>query len=157
MLKRSLNKSQKGFTIIEVMIVLAIAGLILVMVLIAIPQLQRNQRNTARQNDASRLATSVSRWTANNSGTVPSSASEPNIVADIGRLSQYDIATDANMTIAAIPAVPVANTTLSLLEVKTGAACGTNGLPTPGTIRQFVILYATENSTGTGIGQCLSI
>jgi prepilin-type N-terminal cleavage/methylation domain-containing protein len=37
MLNRLLKKGQSGFTIIEVMIVLAIAGLIMVVVLVAIP------------------------------------------------------------------------------------------------------------------------
>jgi prepilin-type N-terminal cleavage/methylation domain-containing protein len=37
-----------GFTIIEVLIVLAIAGLVLLIVFFAVPSLQRNQRNTSR-------------------------------------------------------------------------------------------------------------
>ncbi|MCY4088545.1 MAG: type II secretion system protein [Candidatus Saccharibacteria bacterium] len=43
--------NRQGFTIVEVMIVLAIAGLILAVVFIAVPALQRNQRNGARRND----------------------------------------------------------------------------------------------------------
>ena len=38
-------KNKKGFTIIEVVLVLAIAGLIFLMVFIALPALQRSQRN----------------------------------------------------------------------------------------------------------------
>ena len=49
------KKDQKGFTIIEVMIVLAIAGLIIAVVLVAVPQLQRNQRNNARKSILSRI------------------------------------------------------------------------------------------------------
>ena len=63
-----------GFTIIEVLIVLAIAGLILVVVLIAIPQLQRNQRNSARQAILSRMATEISSYAGNNNGKVPTDA-----------------------------------------------------------------------------------
>ncbi len=40
---------EKGFTIIEVVLVLAIAALIFLMVFIALPALQRNQRDTARK------------------------------------------------------------------------------------------------------------
>ncbi|HPW47952.1 MAG TPA: prepilin-type N-terminal cleavage/methylation domain-containing protein, partial [Candidatus Saccharibacteria bacterium] len=36
------KKDQKGFTIIEVLIVLAIAALILLIVFLAVPALQRN-------------------------------------------------------------------------------------------------------------------
>lgn len=65
-----------GFTIIEVMIVLAIAGLILVVALIAIPQLQRNQRNNARQSIMSRIATEVGNYSGNNNGRVMTSDAE---------------------------------------------------------------------------------
>lgn len=49
MKKHRLNRS--GFTIIEVVLVLAIAGLIFLMVFVALPALQRNQRDTQRKND----------------------------------------------------------------------------------------------------------
>lgn len=65
---------QKGFTIIEVMIVLAIGALILVVVLIAIPQLQANQRNSARQNVISRVMTELSSYAGNNNGQYPETA-----------------------------------------------------------------------------------
>ncbi len=65
------SKIQKGFTIIEVMIVLAIAGLILVVVLIAIPQLQRNQRNEARKSVANRIVTEINNYAGNNNGSYP--------------------------------------------------------------------------------------
>ena len=44
-----------GFTIIEVVLVLAIAGLIFLMVFIAFPALQRSQRDTQRRNDLSKV------------------------------------------------------------------------------------------------------
>ena len=47
--------TKKGFTIIEVVLVLAIAGLIFLMVFLALPALQRSQRDTQRKNDISRL------------------------------------------------------------------------------------------------------
>jgi prepilin-type N-terminal cleavage/methylation domain-containing protein len=68
-----LKKSNKeeGFTIIEVLIVLAIAGLILLIVFLAVPALQRNSRNTNRRNDASALTAAVSEYEDNNNGTLP--------------------------------------------------------------------------------------
>jgi prepilin-type N-terminal cleavage/methylation domain-containing protein len=70
-----LQKSNKGFTIIEVMIVLAIAALILLIVLLAVPALQRNSRNTAIKNDASAVVSGVSEYTSNNDGQIPDSNS----------------------------------------------------------------------------------
>lgn len=43
------HKLNKGFTIIEVVLVLAIAGLIFLAVFLALPALQRNQRDTQRK------------------------------------------------------------------------------------------------------------
>lgn len=68
---RNLFKKEEGFTIIEVMIVLAIGALILVVVLVAIPQLQRNQRNSARQNVAGRIAAELNNFAGNNNGLFP--------------------------------------------------------------------------------------
>ena len=65
------RKSQSGFTIVEVMIVLAIAGLILAIVFIAVPALQRNSRNTQRRSDLGSLRAQFDTWTSNNGGKIP--------------------------------------------------------------------------------------
>lgn len=68
MAKANIN-SKKGFTIIEVVLVLAIAGLIFLMVFVALPALQRSQRDTARRNDLARVDTSLVQYQTNNQGT----------------------------------------------------------------------------------------
>ncbi len=60
-----------GFTIIEVVLVLAIAGLIFLMVFIALPALQRSQRDTQRRNDMSALASQITQYQSNNNGKLP--------------------------------------------------------------------------------------
>ena len=65
------KKRKDGFTIIEVMIVLAIAGLIMLIVFLAVPALQRTARNTQRKNDASAIAAAVANYIDNNGGTLP--------------------------------------------------------------------------------------
>lgn len=65
------NNNKKGFTIIEVVLVLAIAGLIFLMVFIALPALQRSQRNTQRQNDIARFVTAVNDFKVNNGNQTP--------------------------------------------------------------------------------------
>lgn len=60
-------KSNKyGFTIIEVVLVLAIAGLIFLAVFIALPALQRSQRNTRRRQDIARIASAVTEYLSTN-------------------------------------------------------------------------------------------
>lgn len=68
MAKANIN-SKQGFTIIEVVLVLAIAGLIFLMVFVALPALQRSQRDTARRNDLARVDTSLVQYQTNNQGT----------------------------------------------------------------------------------------
>lgn len=64
---KNLNiNSKKGFTIIEVVLVLAIAGLIFLMVFVALPNLQRTQRDTQRRNDLDRLSTALTQYITNN-------------------------------------------------------------------------------------------
>lgn len=70
-LKMRLPAGRQGFTIIEVLIVLAIAGLILSIVFIAIPQLQRNARDAKRQDMAQRISSELGAFAANNQGTYP--------------------------------------------------------------------------------------
>lgn len=69
----SVNQKEKGFTIIEVVLVLAIAGLIFLMVFIALPTLQKSQRDTQRKNDLSRIMTQLTSYSSNNRGTIPTS------------------------------------------------------------------------------------
>lgn len=68
------QKQQKGFTIIEVILVLAIAGLIFLMVFLALPALQRGQRNTQRKNDLGRVLSAVQNFQSNNQGALPAAA-----------------------------------------------------------------------------------
>ena len=68
------NFKAEGFTIVETMIVLAIAGLILLIVLLAVPALQRSSVNTNIKSDASAIAAAITDYESNNGGAVPSTA-----------------------------------------------------------------------------------
>ena len=65
------HKDYRGFTIIEVVLVLAIAGLIFLMIFIALPALQRSQRDTQRKNDAGNLLAAVINFQSSNKGKRP--------------------------------------------------------------------------------------
>ena len=65
-------KRKSGFTIIEVVLVLAIAGLIFLMVFIALPALQRSQRDTQREDDIARAQTAIVNYQKVNRGNIPS-------------------------------------------------------------------------------------
>lgn len=92
---QQLRKKSQGFTIIEVLIVLAIAGLILLIVFLAVPALQRNSRNTQRKNDVAALGGSITEYANNNNGALPPGLPEATSNAKLGF---YDATTDVVYT-----------------------------------------------------------
>jgi prepilin-type N-terminal cleavage/methylation domain-containing protein len=71
-----IGRLQKGFTIIEVVIVLAIAGLIFLIVFLAVPAIQRSVRDTQRKQDIVLLKAAIESWRANNKGNNLDTAAE---------------------------------------------------------------------------------
>lgn len=72
---QNVTDKKQGFTLIEVVLVLAIAGLIFLIVFLALPALQRSQRDTQRKQDISRFMSQVTNYTSNNQGSLPGGAS----------------------------------------------------------------------------------
>ncbi len=58
-------------------LVLAIAGLIFLMVFLALPALQRSQRDSQRQRDVGMLTAKVQSYQQNNNGRLPVDGSTP--------------------------------------------------------------------------------
>ncbi len=70
-MKKGDLKRKHGFTIIEVSLVIAIAGLIFLMAFVALPQLQRSRRDAQRREDVSMFLESVKKYQTNNRGSLP--------------------------------------------------------------------------------------
>lgn len=64
-------KKQSGFTLIEIVIVLAIAALIMVIVFLAVAGAQRSRRDTQRKNDVNRISSLLENSASANSGNYP--------------------------------------------------------------------------------------
>ena len=165
MLNKMKKPNNRGFTIIEVMIVLAIAGLILLIVFLAVPALQRNARNTNRKSDAGRIASAVSNFITNNQGTLPSTAAQVSSIytdaGSMGELSGLTASTGAmtrsqiRVTAGAISTAP----TIAIsgpapgnaVEIDTDAQCITGGGGTTqngSSLRQVALLYTIEPASG---------
>jgi prepilin-type N-terminal cleavage/methylation domain-containing protein len=69
--KLTKRNEQTGFTIIEVVLVLAIAGLIFLIVFLALPALQRSRRDTQRKSDAAKVLSALESYAGNNNGSYP--------------------------------------------------------------------------------------
>lgn len=57
--------SEKGFTLVEIVIVLAIAGLIMVIVFVGVQGAQRARRDAVRKNDNARIAALLEQFRSN--------------------------------------------------------------------------------------------
>lgn len=150
------SKREEGFTIIEVLIVLAIAGLIMLIVFLAVPTLQRNSRNTQRTNDASLVTAAVSDCMNNRNALVASCDSlaelKSNGGLDDSKLKQL---TTVNVG-AAAPAAP-GDGVVNTLNVGFVAKCMADGSGVEtGTLRQASVLYRAEN-TSTGAVRCIDV
>lgn len=150
---QNLRKKTEGFTIIEVLIVLAIAGLIMLIVFLAVPALQRNSRNTQRKNQAGTYASAVSEWMTNNNGKVPTTA------ADVTAINS--LAADGAMSEPNAVSANAQNSSLALdtMQLVTTAKCDTAniGNTVQGSSRNVALRYTVENSSGGATGQCLDI
>ncbi len=162
------RKSQSGFTIIEVLIVLAIAGLIILILFRAVPALQRNAHNTSAKDDAAGLLGAVNEFVNNNDGSVPAaqtvSGTAGTNVAYIGgsgsatncgtagtncataKVGYFDPSKISIVT--TIPGTFPAQGSVVIVE---GATCSGSAATTTGaTIRNYVALYTLEG----GAQQC---
>lgn len=68
------GRRDSGFTLIEIVIVIAIAALILAAVLVFLPTAQKSRRDTARKDVIGKIASVVESYAANNGGTYPTLA-----------------------------------------------------------------------------------
>ncbi len=143
-----LQRDEKGFTIIEVLIVLAIAGLIMLIVFLAIPALQRNQRNNARNSDASRIAAAITECLANRNGSTGTTGNGCGVPGNIqyGTTSQLTSVTYSGSN-------PSGSTTAA--QYSFGHRCdaeGASATTTGASQRDFVVMYQLEPS----VVRCIS-
>lgn len=166
MSKLNIN-SKKGFTIIEVVLVLAIAGLIFLMVFIALPALQRSQRDTQRQNDMGRFNTAIANYQANHNGSVPVDGTSNYLTGETGTtfIKEYltvggDQFSDPDgtaytITIDSTPATPTDDTPITpktpgddtithSIYWYTGATCQNGGVVPKTGDRNIAFMYKLE-------------
>lgn len=137
------KQNQKGFTIIEVLIVLAIAALIMLVVFLAVPALQRSQRNNARVSDASLFAAAINDCLTNQNGN-------PTNCKSIGNANVSWTPANANQLtgVSTYNAAVTAGTTTTMVWTF-NATCNGAVSQLGGSSRQFAVTYQIESSGGT--------
>lgn len=156
----------RGFTIIETLIVLAIAGLILLLIFMLLPVLERNGRNNQRQQDVSAILAAVSHYELNNTGGFPQTCgtTAANLCGLTGgplayaKLTFYDDTTAGLVTINQLVSTsPAPNLVIisDTVEVYNYSKCGTSSSspPVSAGFNNFVVLYALETG-GAAAPQC---
>lgn len=152
------DSSRGGFTIIEVVLVLAIAGLIFLMVFIALPALQRSQRDTQRRDDMSRVATALTQYQTNNNGKLPAtgdSTAATNFLNNYLKKGANGASEEFNdpdgdpyvLDISTSKDTINANGTINhTVYIREGVKCGDDGALVSGKKRDFAVLYILEGS-----------
>ena len=158
---RKLNN--KGFTIVETLIVLAIAATIIIVVLLAVPSLQRQSRNTVVKTAANNILSGWAAEVANSNGATPTTAAGTGTAGKITiGANSYTFASSVNTFVATATASSVTyGTTLGATVVTPGAVVvlttgvcttpntvATTQAITVGTTAQVAILYPVEGTTG---------
>jgi len=149
-MKTKLTK-QQGFTIIEVLIVLAIAALIMVVVFLAVPGLQRQQRNNQQRSEARNLLAAYAEVSTNKGNTVLASGDAATVV------SAANTKNITSVTIEAQTGTTAATSTTAVF--RTGAKCtAADSATTPAGVnsRQVALLYMVETSGGGTQVQCIN-
>ena len=152
---KKLQKQQSGFTIIEVLIVLAIAGLIMLIVFLAVPALQRNSRNTQRRNDVKLILAAVNEYAVNVNWVVGLDVLTQ-VPGNAGKLSVYNpqataLGGDVVFTVGA--ASPDANTSYMTLGLNSKCSDSQDSLVAQN--RSAAVLYYLEGTNGAYILQCV--
>lgn len=159
MLNKLKKQDNKGFTIIEVMIVLAIAGLIILIVLLAVPALQRNGRNTAIKNDGSALVAGLAEFASNNDGLAPvadsSSQAGSTVTINNAKGNAATARVQGSTAITFVAGAAAAAPTAGQVVVQIGAKCPTTvagaTVTTTAAARSNAVIYAIELASGTAV------
>lgn len=146
-----LKKDEKGFTIIEVMIVLAIAGLILLIVFLAVPALQRNSRNTQRNSEGAKVAASASECLNNRNGQASGCSTAASIAWSASEYQQLTTSPSISVT-ATAPAGP----STSKASIWFGHACLADGSNWDTTASTNSRAYAVVFKLEPNVTKCVS-
>ncbi|MDB5166894.1 MAG: hypothetical protein JWN26_39 [Candidatus Saccharibacteria bacterium] len=166
----NVQRKEKGFTIIEVVLVLAIAGLIFLMVFIALPALQRSQRDSARKSEVGTVASAITSYQSNNRGSAPSAlqigqyitGNSSAVLASGSTITVRTTAFGAAKTLTAdLTAAPSVDDVLQSDEILVyfGYQCDPSATAAPGslirgTTRQSAIAVGLESGPSTGSVYC---
>jgi prepilin-type N-terminal cleavage/methylation domain-containing protein len=167
MKSKNVNQS-KGFTIIETLIVLAIAATIFLVVFLAVSALDRSSRNTARKEDAANVLAAVGDYVSDNNGALPPVGSTVTGAGQSWTLNGNGGGATGNVSVGlkmshyvggniTFVNPPVSNVALGqndVVEVVNNATCGTSSSAAAGSTGSYAVVYTIESGSNF-VQQCI--
>jgi len=150
------SSKAKGFTIVEVLFVLAIGGLILTMVFLAIPAINRWNNNSKRKADVSAILQAVSDYRLQNMGGYP----QDKTIGDLGLTSKLTVYSMISIISADTSNMPKYINDTTGVKIYNSARCSNSANPTTSTpltvsgSRDIVALYALDFGSASGKPMC---
>ena len=159
----NLKKRSEGFTIIEVLIVLAIAGLIMLVVFLAVPALQRNSQNTAKRDKVAKVLGAMQENISNNNGSMPAVSGDATTIETLANLDAQTnvriVDGEGNVVAPSIDEIQI----VKGVKCTPGAASATAAAPTvanytdmsePASGRDYVAFFLVAATGGNSTTQC---
>ena len=144
---KSLIKREKGFTLIEIVIVLAIAAALILVVFLAVSGAQKSKRDTTTKTAAGQVAAQMENYASNNGGTAPTAAMAASYIGNIkdgtGAAPSYVAPTAGGIT-----------ATLGAMKYAGSAVCnaGKTAYVTSTSTSAYAVVYYTESG---GVSVCI--
>ena len=145
-MKTPIKSTKSGFTLIEIVIVLAIAAVIIGLVFLIVPNAQRSARDTKIQSNSSALSSSIEQFIANNPSATVGSGNLTNLPTGCTSTTSCNglSVTWATGALTDLSAAKVNN-----IYINTGAVCGTDGkvtAPTGTPASKYAIAWWSESA-----------
>lgn len=163
-MQKQYQRKSQGFTIVETLIVLAIVGVMMLVVFLAVPALNRNSHNNGYRTDANNLLAGVSEYVGNSGGSLPSDQTATDSVVTSANTKSITKLTFGGANPALAPTIAYGTTAsatvanLSSAVIVTGVKCSAANsgqlTKTGASARSFAIVFAIE-TTGTPTLQCV--
>lgn len=151
--------NQRGFTIIEVLIVLAIVGLIMVVVFLAVPALNRNAHNSQYKTEASNLLGAYHEVSNNKGGSaLTASADGSGDALSVEEAANVKTLTNVSIVVAGATApspTPAIGAGVFVVGAKCSAMNSNATTITGANSRNVAFVYQIETKSASALYQCI--
>jgi len=150
-MKTPIKSTKSGFTLIEIVIVLAIAAVIIGLVFLIVPNAQRSARDTKIQSNSNALSASMESYIAGNGGTVSVDLTKLNLPAGCGTATTNGVTCNA-LTVTRSDGGTAKITATGTINIASGASCNTDGSSTTAAGRYAVQWYSESAAASKCVG-----